>query len=112
MCMRTYARWEIDVMDVVEDWGLDYHLGQAVGCIADAARVEDMSAYLAGLEKARDYLDRKIAIVAAWESSGKERTADPLEMPAPAVMEGSGTAEPHSEVLSLFQNETRVRSDD
>lgn len=44
-------------LDVIEDWGLDFHLGNAVKYISRAGRKGDR---LTDLKKARFYLDREI----------------------------------------------------
>lgn len=52
-----YKMGKIEVIDAIEDWKLDFHLGNAVKYIARA--VYKMN-YLQDLEKARWYLDREI----------------------------------------------------
>lgn len=51
----TFGRHE--VLDVIEDWGLGYHLGNVVKYVARAGRKGDM---VEDLKKARFYLDRLI----------------------------------------------------
>lgn len=52
----TFGRFE--VIDVIEDWALGFHLGNAVKYIARNGRKGDP---LEDLKKARWYLDREIA---------------------------------------------------
>jgi hypothetical protein len=52
----TFGRYE--VIDVIEDWQLGFHLGNAVKYIARAGRKGDA---LEDLRKARWYLDREVA---------------------------------------------------
>jgi hypothetical protein len=49
-----------ETIKVIEAWGLGFHLGSAVKCISRAGR-KDPDAEIEDLEKARWYLDRKIA---------------------------------------------------
>lgn len=44
-------------IDVIEDWGLDYHLGTVVKYVSRAGRKDDE---LQDLKKCRWFLDRKI----------------------------------------------------
>ena len=53
----TFGRFE--VIDVIEDWGLGYHLGNAVKYIARAGR-KDASKTTEDLKKAAWYLERYI----------------------------------------------------
>lgn len=62
----TFGRFE--VLDVIEDWGLDYHEGNVVKYVA---RAKHKGARLEDLEKARVYLDRKIALLRALEGQRK-----------------------------------------
>lgn len=52
----TFGRFE--VIEVIEDWKLGFHLGNAVKYIARAGKKGDL---LEDLKKARWYLDRYIA---------------------------------------------------
>lgn len=57
-----YTMGRFEVIDVIEDWTLGYHLGNTVKYIARAGK-KDGSDFLTDLKKARWYLDRKIADV-------------------------------------------------
>ena len=48
---------EFETIDVIEDWGLGYHLGNAVKYISRAGRKDDI---LQDLRKAQWYLNREI----------------------------------------------------
>ena len=48
---------EFETIDVIEDWGLGYHLGNAVKYISRAGRKDDI---LQDLKKAQWYLNREI----------------------------------------------------
>lgn len=52
----TFGTYE--VIDVIEDWQLGFHLGNAVKYIARAGKKDNL---LQDLRKARWYLDRRIA---------------------------------------------------
>ncbi len=52
----TFGRFE--VIDVIEDWELGFHLGNAVKYVARAGRKGDE---IEDLKKARWYLDRAIS---------------------------------------------------
>lgn len=52
-----YTFGRLEVIDVLEDWGLGFHLGNAVKYIA---RAEHKGDALQDLKKARWYLDREI----------------------------------------------------
>jgi uncharacterized protein DUF3310 len=54
-----YTLGGIEVIDAIEAWGLDFHLGNAVKYIARAGR-KDPARLIEDLEKARWYIDRKI----------------------------------------------------
>lgn len=56
-------------LDVVEDWCLDFHLGNVVKYIARAGRKDNM---VQDLEKAMFYLTRKINIEKEEEKRGNE----------------------------------------
>lgn len=53
-----YNFGSIEVIEVIEDWRLGFHLGNAVKYIARSAH---KGSELEDLKKARWYLDRKIA---------------------------------------------------
>ena len=52
-----YTQGKYEVIDVIEDWKLDYHLGNVIKYIA---RSEHKNQQLLDLYKARWYLSRKI----------------------------------------------------
>lgn len=52
-----YTRGKFEVIDVIEDWKLGFHLGNTVKYIARAGHKGDR---LEDLRKARWYLDREI----------------------------------------------------
>lgn len=52
---KHYNVGNIEVIDVIEDWGLDFHLGNAVKYIARAEHKNDA---LEDISKAQWYLDR------------------------------------------------------
>lgn len=53
-----YTAGKFEVIDVLEDWELGFHLGNTVKYIARAGKKGDA---LEDLKKARWYLDREIA---------------------------------------------------
>lgn len=57
-----YTFGKIETIDVIEDWELPYHLGNAVKYISRAGR-KDPSKKLEDLEKARWYLNRYIELL-------------------------------------------------
>ena len=63
-----YTFGNIEVIDAIEDWELDFHLGNTVKYIARAGKKEG-SDFLTDLEKARWYLDRKIQKVNGQKTS-------------------------------------------
>lgn len=52
-----YNTGKIEVIDAIEDWQLDFHLGNVVKYVARAGRKGEM---IEDLNKARWYLERKI----------------------------------------------------
>ena len=56
---KHYNTGKIEVIDAIEDWDLDFHLGNVLKYIVRAG-VKDPFTYLEDLEKAKWYLDRKI----------------------------------------------------
>jgi hypothetical protein len=54
---QHYTATAVEPLDVIEAWGLGYHLGNVVKYIARAGRKGDA---LLDLQKARQYLDRYI----------------------------------------------------
>lgn len=57
-----YTFGKIETINVIEDWELPYHLGNAVKYISRAGR-KDPSKKLEDLEKARWYLNRYIKLL-------------------------------------------------
>jgi len=55
-----YTFGKFEVIDVIEDWGLGFHLANVVKYVARAGRKSDSP--LQDLKKARFYLDRLIQI--------------------------------------------------
>lgn len=56
---KHYNTGNIEVITAIEDWNLDYHLGNVVKYIARAGK-KDPNKIIEDLEKARWYLNRKI----------------------------------------------------
>lgn len=54
-----YTQGKIECIEVIEDWGLNYHLGSALKYICRAGK-KDPTKYKEDLEKARWYLTREI----------------------------------------------------
>jgi hypothetical protein len=54
-----YTRGKIETIDVIEDWQLGFHLGNAVKYICRAGH-KDPARTVEDLKKARWYLDRQI----------------------------------------------------
>lgn len=52
-----YNHGNIEVIDVIEDWDLDFHLGNAIKYIA---RAEHKGSYKEDIKKAIWYLERKL----------------------------------------------------
>ena len=65
-----YTFGRIEVIEAIEDWGLGYHLGNAVKYIARAGR-KDASKTLEDLRKAQWYLSRKIEQIAGSTQHGR-----------------------------------------
>lgn len=61
-----YTRGRFEVIEVIEDWGLSYHLGNVVKYIARAGH-KDPTKELEDLKKSRWYLNRYIARMEAEE---------------------------------------------
>jgi hypothetical protein len=55
-----YTRGKYETIDVIEDWQLDFHLGNAVKYISRAGH-KDPSKTVEDLEKARWYISRAIS---------------------------------------------------
>lgn len=56
---RHYNTGKIEVISAIEDWNLDFHLGNVVKYVARAGK-KDSSKTIEDLEKAKWYLSRKI----------------------------------------------------
>ena len=57
---KHYNYGDIEPIDVIEDWGLPYHLGNVIKYIA---RAEHKGKLIEDLKKARWYLDRYINLI-------------------------------------------------
>jgi hypothetical protein len=57
---KHYNMGKFEVIDVIEDWQLDFHLGNVVKYVARAPHKGDL---LQDLEKAAWYLRRRIELV-------------------------------------------------
>lgn len=55
-----YVSGGIEVIDAIEAWGLDFHLGNAVKYVARAGK-KDPTKLVEDLKKAKWYLERAIA---------------------------------------------------
>jgi hypothetical protein len=53
-----YTSTRFEVIDIIEEFGLDYHLGNVAKYLLRAGKKDDI---VQDLSKARWYLDRKIA---------------------------------------------------
>lgn len=53
-----YTSGNYEVIDVIEDWGLGFHLGNVVKYVARAGKKDDEKQ---DLEKAKWYLERRIS---------------------------------------------------
>lgn len=71
---KHYNSGKIEVIEAIEDWKLDYHLGNAVKYLARAGK-KDPSKFTEDLEKAIWYVRRKIEIIS------KDAPRRPNEMP-------------------------------
>lgn len=65
-----YKIGQIEVIDAIEDWQLDFHSGNAVKYIARAGR-KDPTKEIEDLEKAVWYLNRKIGRLLKERQKGK-----------------------------------------
>jgi len=66
---RHYTVGRIEVIDAIEDWKLNFHLGNVVKYVARAAHKGKL---LEDLRKARWYLDRLISRLELAEARSKE----------------------------------------
>lgn len=88
----------IEPLEVIEDWDLDFHIGQVVKYCARAGRKDSE---LQDLEKARFYLDRKIehladnrVTVSTFEPVTINFTADDIDEDVLKVLFGDGLEGP------------------
>lgn len=56
-----YTTGEYETIDIIEDWDLDYHVGNAVKYLSRAGK-KDPKKYIEDLQKAVWYLERKIML--------------------------------------------------
>lgn len=83
-----YNSGRIEVIEAIEDWGLDYHRGNAVKYIARAGKKGGPAQFNEDLEKARWYLARAIEFnTAKVEGRAMVRLNDmnPRAVPVPAL---------------------------
>ena len=59
---KHYNHGNIEAIDVIEDWSLDFHLGNTVKYICRAGK-KDFSTDVEDLEKALWYLERKVKLL-------------------------------------------------
>jgi DNA-binding transcriptional MerR regulator len=69
---RYYTESGIETIDVIEAWGLGYHLGNVVKYVSRAGK-KDPGRTLEDLHKARWYLDRAIENYATGGSCGSAK---------------------------------------
>lgn len=69
-----YRQGSIEPIDVIEDWGLGYHLGNVIKYIARAKHKGDE---LGDLKKASWYLGREIL----GKMTGRKPKPEPVELP-------------------------------
>jgi len=56
-----YTTGEHETIDIIEDWNLDYHVGNAVKYLSRAGK-KDPKKFIEDLQKAIWYLERKIML--------------------------------------------------
>lgn len=61
---KHYATGRIEVIEAIEDWGLDFHSGNVVKYVARAGK-KDPNKLIQDLEKAQWYLKRRIELLKA-----------------------------------------------
>jgi len=66
-----YTSGKFETIDVIEDWGLGMHLGNAVKYISRAGK-KDPAREIEDLKKARWYLDRHISNLERARGAGKK----------------------------------------
>lgn len=70
-----YTSTKIMALDVIDDWKLDFYLGNVVKYIQRAGR-KDPSTYKQDLQKAMTYIQLKLEREAEQENRSNERTSD------------------------------------
>lgn len=65
---KHYNTGKIEVISAIEDWKMDYHLGNVIKYVARAGK-KDPAKTIEDLEKARWYLTRKIEQLKEEKSS-------------------------------------------
>lgn len=70
-------------LDVIEDWQLDFHLGQVVKYVARAGRKGGSDGALYDLNKAAVYLRRKIALLEAEQQPRRDTALEQQTRRAP-----------------------------
>lgn len=66
---KHYNTGKIEVISAIEDWDLDFHLGNVVKYVARSGK-KDPAKTIEDLEKARWYLNRKIEQLQAANFEG------------------------------------------
>ena len=59
---QHYKSGKIETIEVIEDWNLDFHLGNAIKYISRAGK-KDPEKEIEDLKKAKWYLERKISLL-------------------------------------------------
>lgn len=67
---QHYNKFSIEPIDVIEDWKLNFHLGNTIKYIARAG-IKDPTRLVEDLEKAEWYLHRYIGNLKEGENNGK-----------------------------------------
>lgn len=67
---KHYNAGQIEVIEAIEDWGLDYHRGNAVKYIARAGK-KNPKTEIEDLKKALWYLNRKITLLVSARDGKK-----------------------------------------
>jgi len=82
-----YTQGKIEVIDFIEDQGLDYHLGQVVKYVARAGR-KDPEKYVEDLKKAAWYLARRIQRAELTEQTRQATGFGPKFTRVPGTIDG------------------------
>ena len=103
-------------IDVIEDWGLDYHLGNAVKYIARAGRKGDA---VEDLEKAIWYIQREIRNIIREEERKEKKgniasiwasvSPNPTDTAVVTDTNGAMDINPPLDEADIFTDETRLR---